>query len=52
MVLLDDVVHILARSPLALLRQQLLSLQIAHYLDVRRVLVDVDHPWHCNVLPA
>ena len=52
MVLLDDVVHILARSSFAALGQKFLALQIAHRADVSRVLVDVDHPWRCDVLPT
>ena len=43
MILFNDVVQVLARSALAFLGQQVVSLEIANSADVRRVFVNIDH---------
>ena len=45
MILLNDVIHVLTGSTLALARQELFVFEIAHGSDVSGVLVDVDYPW-------
>ena len=52
MALLDDIIHVLARSSLALLRYQLVGLQVARCTDVGRVHVDVNHPWDRDVFSS
>ena len=49
MILLDDVVHILARPALTFARQELFAFEIADSTDVSGALVDIDHSWGGDV---
>ena len=51
-ILFYNIVHVLAWSSLAVLRQEHLVLQIIHSADVGTILVDVDDAWGCNVRSA
>ena len=52
MILLDDVIHILARPALAFAWQELFAFEIADSTDVSGVLVDIDHSWSSEVRSA
>ena len=52
MILLDDVIHVLARPTLTLLRKQIVLLKIADGTDVSGILVDIDYPWSGDVRSA
>jgi hypothetical protein len=49
MILLDDVIHVLARPTLTLLRKQIVLLKIADGTDVSGILVDIDYSWSGDV---
>lgn len=52
MILLHHIVHIATRPSLAVVRQNVLVLQIAYAAYVGRILVDVDDPSYGDVWPA
>jgi hypothetical protein len=52
MILLDDVIHVLARPTLTLLRKQIVLLEIVDGTDVSGILVDIDYSWRGDVGPT
>ena len=49
MVLLNHVIHVLAGSAFAFVRQGLFALKVTYGANVSGVLIDIDHPWSGDV---
>ena len=52
MIMLNHVVHVLARSTLTFARQEFFALEVTDSTDVSGVLIDIDHSWGGDVRPA